>query len=177
MPNIALSFLPSLQHWQEAGKWLLWGCVFGLAPVWLSCILFPLLGQGDEILSLIDRGQLALYAAAMAGTAGYLASTDRDPPGMKLRSTILLVAFITVVIAVAIYVTTQTVDVLSGPQQSPPNISPAIVVAFSAAVYVASLIVAFLATLIDSERLDNQYQDIQGRHGEDLLEDFARLGK
>ena len=171
----ALSSLPGLQHWQDAAKWLLWGCALGLAPVWISSIIFVILGQGADTPSLLDKGQLALYAAAMAGTAIYLASIDREPPGMKFRTTIMFLAAISALSAVAIYATTQVVDAVAETQDDSINLPSTTMLILSLAVYVAALSAAFLATLIDNERLSQRYEYLQGEHQDGLLEDFRSL--
>ena len=173
----AIRSLPGAQHWREAGKWLLWGCVLGLAPVWISSLIFVILGQTADTASLFDQGQLALYAAAMAGTAIYLASIDREPPGMKFRTTIVLIAVTSTLIAIAVYATTQAVDVVTDAQGSHFDLPSVTIIVVSLAVYIASLIASFLATLIDNERLSLRYTSLQSGHEDDLRDTFRGLGQ
>lgn len=175
MPTDVLRSLPPLRHWKEAAKWLLWGCALGLAPVWISSIIFVILGAAGDTGSLFDKGQLALYAAAMAGTAIYLASIDREPPGMKFRTTILFLAAISTIIAVAIYVTVQVADAITEDQVSGFTLPSAAVMAVSIPVYFAALCAAFMATLIDNERLESSYVSMQNEHEENLLDRFRSL--
>ena len=173
----ALRSLPGAQHWREAGKWLLWAFVLGLAPIWVSSLVFVLLGQGADTISLFGQGQLALYAAAMAGTAIYLATIDRDPPGMKFRTTIVLIAVVSILLSIAVYVTTQTVDVITDAVDTRFDLPSVTIIVVSIVVYAASLIASFLATLIDNERLSRGYSSLQSGHEDDLRDNFRSLAQ
>lgn len=167
--------MPRSSHWKDAGKWLLWACVFGLAPVWISLILIVFIDDLGSPSALFDQGQLALYAAGMAGTAQYLAAIDRDPPGMRFRTTINLLAFVVLAIAILTFTAVQTLEGISRISGSTLTAEPGPVIVASALIYVVSLGIAFGATVIDSERLESRYTSLQADHASSLADDFKGL--
>ena len=113
----------------------------------------------------------------MAGTAIYLASLDREPPGMKFRTTIVFLAVISIVAAIAIYATTQAADVITKAIGSNFELSSVTVIIVSIVVYITSLVSSSLATLIDNERLELRYKFLQSEHKEALRDTFLGLGQ
>ena len=164
------------KHWADATKWLVWGCVLGLAPIWLSAGLLRLLGDGQHVPDLFTKGQLALYAASFAGTAMYLASIDRDPPGMRLRSTINLSSLVIWIIATGTYVGVEALSVVGRKSGVDIQVDSWLIVVITLTAYLASIVIAFGATLIDSERLDRQYEAIQSTRERDLADAVQELG-
>ncbi|MEX2375886.1 MAG: hypothetical protein WD942_09945 [Dehalococcoidia bacterium] len=163
-------------HGREAAKWLLWACVIGLTPLWVSLLLVAIVDGFSKTSSLFDQGQLALYAAGMAGTALYLASIDREPAGMRLRTTINLSSLVIMLVAILVFTAVQTIEVASDTSSLAIAVDPKIVIVVSGLAYLASLGVGFLATLVDNERLEKKYEALQDDHAASLATEFERLG-
>ena len=85
----------------------------------------------------------------MAGTAIYLASLDREPPGMKFRTTIMLLAVVSILVAIALYATSQTVDVVTEALGSNLTLTSLPVIIISTAIYI---FFAVLGLLRDANR-------------------------
>lgn len=168
----AIRSLPDLRHWRSATNSLLWSCGIGLAPIWMSAVIFAALGQFTNADSLLNQGQLALFAATMSWTAMYLTSIDREPPGMRLRSPILFIASLAVIGAIGIYAASQTVTTLTTELDIPFTVPTTATLIVSAIVCILALIGAFLATLIDNERLDTRFASYQQQHESTLRADF-----
>lgn len=165
------------KHFRDAGGWLLWAVIGGLAPILLSAFLLAFLGARESIPSLFEEGQLALYAASAAGTALYLTSIDRDPPGMKLRGSLNFTAYGVSLLAITMYVAVQTVDAIGTrfPELGSLHVDTGVAVVTSIVCYVVGISAAFLATLIDNERLDKKFADVQGGHLDDLRDDLRKM--
>ena len=177
MLTTALRSLPDIRHWRSAANSLLWSCGIGLAPIWMSAVVFAALGQFSNADSLLNQGQLALFAATMSWTAMYLTSIDRDPPGMRLRSPILFIASLSVIGAIGIYAASQTVTTLTTELDISFAVPTTATLVISAIVCTLALIGAFLATLIDNERLDTRFTSYLQQHESTLREDFHETDK
>ena len=165
------------KHSTEAGKWLLWACVLGLAPIWLSVGFLAFLAEGGQIPDLFARGQLALYAASLAGTSMYLASIDRNPPGMRWRSTLNLLSLVIWIVATGTYVVVGVLAIVTQKLGTPVEVDAVPIVIVSVCAYVASAVTAFFATVIDNERLEQQYEAIQAEQTKSLATGVRELGQ
>lgn len=163
--------MPSSIHLKSAGAWLTWTLVLGLFPIWTSAMVYAMARRPELISSLFDQGQLALYAAGLIATASYLASMDREPAGMRLRSSLLLASFVVILAAVTIHVGVQTLGILT----DGPRLSPWFVVPFSAATLVFAVLVATIASAVDAERIMDQVPAERGRQIDDLSEQMENL--
>jgi hypothetical protein len=159
------------QHRAEAGKWVLSACVLGLAPIWVSIAFLVFLSQAAEVPSLVNKGQLALYAASLAGTSLYLVSIDRNPPGMRWRSRLHLGSLLIWTIATLIYVSVGFSEVVA------VELDRFVIIIVSVATYLAALVTAFYATLVDNERLEKRYEAIQTSQAKSLADGVRELGE
>ena len=152
-----------LRHWIETLVWLGWQLLLGLAPIWVGAGTFLAVREGSQIGSLFTEGQLALYAAAVTATALHLASWDRDPPGMRFRPGLILFSVLIVLASVSLYVAVQTLRATS---ELP--LADAFVVLVSGAAFVAAVVVASVASAVDSQRLLEQVPEERVQQTDDL---------
>ena len=160
------------QYWKEAGNWLLWTIALGLTPIWLSLGLLFFGGQLSQWGALFSKGQLALYAASMAGTCLYLCSLDRDPPGMRFRGTLIIVSLLVMLLSTLLYAAVETLGMIGVATE---KLATKPIVVTSCLVYGFGTLAAFVATLVDNERLDRRFQGIQEGHEDRLKRDFEGL--
>ena len=164
-------------HWGKTALWLLWTIFSSLLPILGGLTVLLLIGEPGRVEILVEKGQLALAAAALVGAAIYVSSLDREPPGMRHRSLLLLGSVLVLFLAALIYAVVQTVDLLQERLGSSSDvIRTDFLIAGSLLVYVVSLGLAFWVTLIDTERLDNNYEQLTEHYQDELIREFRDLG-
>jgi hypothetical protein len=161
----------SKDHWRDAVWWFIFTLIGSLWTVYGSFFLLKLFSQKITIADFCSKGEFALYSAAILVTIFHLLWKDSSRgPYINLRifSALSLVLFF---FASLIFAGVTTADVLSS--SKPSILNQKLLIPASIGIFIVTLIIGFIVTLIDAVRL---VPDL-GRNEKNEIEDLQRAFK
>ena len=163
---------PNKHHWYESFGWLVATLLGGLLPLWGSYVLFWLKGPSPQFSEFVRHGEFALYSASLLAAALFLILRDWAIGYFPFRMLFGMVVVAALLIATIIFA-----GVFEANQADDPakilNIN--FLRPFSVGLYVVTLILAFIVTLIDMVGVTVDPQELQAEQDADLAEDFHAL--
>ena len=170
------SRIPEGSHWRNAGRWLVWAVPFSAAPLLGSALMLVLLGEWSRVPDLVAEGQLGLYAATVVGVAAYICAVDRESTVIRWRMSLLLAAFLILLVDAVIYTSVQIVEIIELRFDLEIMLDGSVIAVVTSIAYLAALLVAYLANVADGERQSLGISEIRRQQRDDLTQQFRELG-
>ncbi|OAK03198.1 hypothetical protein A6280_10600 [Bacillus wiedmannii] len=186
------------EQWMNTVEWLLYTLIGGLLPLWLGAIILKLLSNWNGWDFFVVNGEFALYSASLLAPTIHILVKDTKKPGFKL---LILFSIVFLVVSTALYTTVtvkatdetptnhqiQQVDngsqVGSQHQNKQEHIAPKeskeiniqVLKWISVLIFIFTIILSFLATLLENVKSAPNVEGIKAREMNDLEESFKNL--
>jgi hypothetical protein len=163
---------PSKRNWYESLGWLGATLLGGLLPLWGSYMLFWVRGPSPSFGEFVRHGEFALYSASLLAAAFFLVLREWQEGFFPFRMIFGMVTMAALLLSAIIFA---GVFEANRTAQGANSLNMPFLVPFSIGLYVFTLALCFLITLIDMVGFTYEPQEVQAEEIAELASDFHAL--
>ncbi len=161
----------SRDNWGSTGTWFAYTVGYGFVPLYVGMLAVRVFSeQPIDFSNFVVHGEFAIYSATLVAASTRLISKDSDIAPFVRRQLFILIAGLSMIIAVALYAMIKAAAFLNV-----RFLNTHFVLLSSAVVLGVSLLFSFLVFLLDHQRFHPNVAEITAVQRQRLGEDFDSL--